>query len=73
VTPETLIELSRLKNGAHATLVKARAAVYTPSTFSKSTSDDRKIALDKATAEQQEAYDNLSDEYQIRIMEYEKQ
>lgn len=72
VTPDKLIDLSTRKNAAHSKLVRKRAAVYIPSTGSKSTSDDRKVALDDLTRIEQEEYDNLLDEFNVLFEAFKK-
>lgn len=65
-----LLALSKRKNAAYVRLMERRYNVYVPSTMSKSTSDDRKVALDYAARTEQETYDNLCDEYEIRMLAF---
>jgi len=64
---EHLISLSHRKNEAHQTLIEARYRLYVPSTLEKSTAVDREIKLAYDTRVQQLAYDNLADEYAIKM------
>lgn len=72
MTPEALIDLSKRKNAAHRALLDARARVRTPAGTSKMTEKDRDIDMDFRTLEQREVYENLCDEWAVRMAEYSK-
>lgn len=70
MTPDQLIQLSKDKNKAHRTLLESRGRVRMPGRQGM-TEKDRDIDMDFRTLDQREAYENLADEYAVRVMEYE--
>lgn len=70
--PDQLIQLAKDKNKAHRTLLEARARVRMPAGAGR-TEKDRDIDMDFRTLDQREVYENLADEYAVRVMEYQVQ
>lgn len=66
-----LIALAKRKNEAHKTLIKARHAVRKPAKYNGMTEADRDIEMESLTREEREKYENLCDEWTVRLMEYE--
>lgn len=61
---DDLISLARRKNAAYSALLIKRQRAYMPS----GTDQMKKVIMDADTVKEREAYDNLADEYAIRIM-----
>lgn len=70
MTADELIDLAQRKNAAHRVLREARNKAYVPNSLQKMTTDERKLQIDFLTRVQQEQYDNLVDEYEIRKLAY---
>lgn len=68
MTPESLIELAKRKNAALKLLISARRSVRFPAGHNKMTEADRNIDMEARVADKREEYDNLADEYAIRML-----
>jgi hypothetical protein len=67
MTPQQLIDLAKRKNEAHKLFLQARGAFRRPGVGSEK---DRDVAMDHATREERENYENLCDEWAVRMVEY---
>lgn len=67
MTPDNLIDLAHRKNAAHKDFLEIRGRLRGHGGSEK----DRDVAMDHASREKREIYENLCDEWTVRLMEYE--